>query len=320
MSKLTLQAMPELDNMAVLLQVEEQNIKATDWVAQHKDEIEQMVRQNGMLLIRGLNVVSSKQFSQVLKTLFGEELADYGYRSTPRTELRGNVYTATEYHSGETISQHNECAYSNKWPMRIGFVCLTAPQEGGATPLCDSRKVYQHIPDAIKAKFVDKSVMYVRNYGDVDLPWQEVFQTDDKKQVEQYCDDNDIQYQWHDDGRLSTKQVNPATAVHPHSGEEVWFNQAHLFHYSALSEQMRDTMLDTFDQQSMPRNAFFGDGTVLNEEELEIIREAYQQHTIHFKWQKQDVLLLDNMMFTHGRQPFKGDRKVLVGMAQGHGH
>jgi hypothetical protein len=48
---------------------------------------------------------------------------------------------------------------------------------------------------------------------------------------------------------------------------------------------------------------------------LDLIRSAYEQTKIKFPWQKNDVLLLDNMLFSHGREPYTGARKVLVGMA-----
>ena len=320
MTKLTINPVAELNNIEILLNANIPSNKLIQWAEQNKDEIENALQKNGLLLIRGLKVDNSEQFGQLLSTLFGEELAEYGYRSTPRTAVGCNVYTATEYHSDATIAQHNECAYANKWAMRLGFWCQLPADEGGATPIADSREIYNRLPLSIRDKFEQKKVMYVRNYGLIDLPWQEVFQTEDKVKVEQYCEQNQIQFEWKDDGGLRTRQVNPAVALHPISGEKVWFNQAHLFHVSNLEENLRESMLSLFDQHSLPRNAFYGDGSPLEEEVLDVIRQVYKQQTYHFTWQKNDILLVDNMLFTHGRQPFKGERKVLVGMAQGHGH
>lgn len=38
-----------------------------------------------------------------------------------------------------------------------------------------------------------------------------------------------------------------------------------------------------------------------------------------FPWQTGDVLMLDNMLTAHAREPFQGPRKVVVAMAEGHG-
>jgi len=44
--------------------------------------------------------------------------------------------------------------------------------------------------------------------------------------------------------------------------------------------------------------------------------KIYQQEAVIFPWQAGDILMLDNMLTSHGRKPFVGARKVLVGMAE----
>lgn len=320
MEMLTTSRLEECGGREILLEVDTEGYKLLEWCEEYKDQIEALLLKHGALLIRGLKFPSSKQFGQVLTTLFGEELIGYEYRSTPRTELRDNVYTATEYHPSETIPQHNESSYSNKWAMRAGFLCMLPSETGGATPLADSREVYRNIPEDIRRKFEEKKVLYVRNYGDIDLPWTEVFQTTDRAVVEQYCRDNDLRCIWKENGDLRTEQVNPAMAVHPQTGEPVWFNQAHLFHVSSLAPEVRDSLLSVCGEEDLPRNAYYGDGSALEDDVLELIRTVYQSATFHFDWRKNDLLLVDNMLFTHGRQPFAGDRKILVGMTRVHGH
>lgn len=315
-------AAEQLDLIAdkpLLLNVDMQGVKSVDWAEQNADAIERLVLENGALVIRGMKILSSKQFGQVLTKLFGAELINYSYRSTPRTELRGNVYTATEYHPAQTIPQHNENAYSNKWAMRLGLCCLLPSPQGGETPLADSREVYNRIPAEIREKFAEKKVMYVRNYGDIDLPWSEVFQTEDKAEVEKYCRDNQMAFEWVDEHTLRTRQVNPGIAEHPQSKEKVWFNQAHLFHVSNLDQDTRQGLLSALGEENLPRNAYYGDGSPLEDEVLQIIRDVYAQVTFSFPWQKNDLILLDNMLYTHGRKPFAGERKVLVGMSREYG-
>src|SRR6266508_3910237 len=125
----------------------------------------QRITASDLKLIRGLKVPGSTQFGKILSTLFGSELLEYTYRSTPRTRLRGNVYTATEYPAGEVIPQHNENSYSRNWPNRIGFMCILPAETGGETPIGDCRVVYNMLPKSVRDKFEQKGVMYVRNYS-----------------------------------------------------------------------------------------------------------------------------------------------------------
>lgn len=159
--------------------------------------------------------------------------------------------------------------------------------------------------------------MYVRNYDDkLDLSWHNVFQTTNKSEVENYCRQAEIEFAWTGEDSLTTRQVCQAVAAHPKTGEMVWFNQAHLFHVSSLKSEIRESLLAAFKEEELPRNAYYGDGSPIETAVLDEIREIYQQEAIIFPWQDGDVLMLDNMLASHGRQPFTGSRKVVVGMAE----
>ena len=311
----TTDSLMEISGLRFLLEVDTKGAGALDWIAQHHSKIKGLLDKNGALLIRGLRLHGSLQFGQVLSSIFESDLIDYTYRSTPRTGLRGNVYTATEYPASEVIPQHNENSYSRSWPNRIGFLCLLPSETGGETPIGDSRIVWDLIPSHIRDKFEEKGVMYVRNYSDLDLSWQTVFQTDRREDVEDYCKKNELKYQWLEDGRLRTVQINPATATHPVTGEKIWFNQAHLFHVSNLGREISETLLSSLGEDELPRNAYYGDGSKIDTETLSVIRAAYESTKIKFSWNKGDLMLLDNMLYTHGRESYTGGRKVLTGMA-----
>jgi alpha-ketoglutarate-dependent taurine dioxygenase len=314
MKKYTVNDLENTSGFNFLLNVDTDGKSTLAWAEQYKNDIMSLVDQNGAVLIRGLKLMGSKQFGDLLSTLFGENLKEYMYRTTPRTSVRGNVYTATEYPNSETISQHNESAYSRNIPRYIGFFCMVPSMEGGETPISDSRKVREEIPAADLKKFEEKGIMYVRNYTDLDLPWSEVFQTNSKDDVESYCLAQNIDWEWLPCGGLRTKQVNPAFITHPVSGEKLWLNQAHLFHISNLSDDFQRTLLSSVGEENLPKNSYYGDGSPIDKNLMDRIRAVYQDTRLLFRWEKSDIMLLDNMVFTHGREPYQGPRKVLVGM------
>lgn len=283
------------------------------WAQNHASLITTHLRQTGGILFRNFQVGDVSQFEQFLQELAGP-LLTYSYRSTPRTQVGGNIYTSTEYPADQSIPLHNEMAYARDWPLKIAFFCVQPAAQGGMTPIADSRRVFQRLDRQIRDRFAAKQVMYVRNYGsELDLSWQTVFQTNSKSEVEAYCRQAEITWEWQSGDRLTTRQVCQAVATHPHTGEQVWFNQAHLFHVSSLPPDVQDTLRQA---GTLPRHAYYGDGSEIEPTSLDAIRAAYEQEMVIFSWQGGDVLLLDNMLATHGRTPFKGDRKVLVGMAE----
>jgi alpha-ketoglutarate-dependent taurine dioxygenase len=288
------------------------------WTKSNRGLLEDRILNHGGILFRGFNVSTVSEFEQFMTALAGE-LLDYSYRSTPRTQVSGKIYTSTEYPAHQTISLHNEMSYTRQWPMVIGFFCVEPAAEGGETPIADSRKVFNRIDSEIRELFTRKNVMYRRNYGEsLDLPWQVVFQTQDRAEVESFCRQAGIKFEWKSDERLRTSQVCQAVASHPRTGEMVWFNQAHLFHVSSLKSEIRESLLASADGE-LPRNAFYGDGSPIEDSVLEEIRAAYLNEAIVFPWHRGDILILDNMLTAHGRRPYRGARKIVVGMAQSFG-
>lgn len=201
--------------------------------------------------------------------------------------------------------------------MKLMFLCAEAAPEGGATPLARNSAVTDRISQQTRDKFRDLGVLYARNYGPtLDLPWQVVFQTSERSGVEAFCRENGIDTAWGPNDNLRTTQVCQGLAIHPTTRQELWFNQAHLFHVTNLDKATRAAMLTLFSEEQLPRNAYFGDGSAIDAAMLDEIRRAFEQELAVFNWQTNDVLLVDNMLVSHGRQPFRGPRKILVAMGQ----
>jgi alpha-ketoglutarate-dependent taurine dioxygenase len=146
-----------------------------------------------------------------------------------------------------------------------------------------------------------------------------VFQTTKKTDVEDYCNKNNIQYHWHEPGsnglELITQQICQATVKHPVTQEDVWFNQAHLFHVSSLDEADKHALLSIVTEDNLPRNVFHGDGSDIQVDDLHHILDVYQSEKIIFQWKRGDVMILDNVLMAHGRNPFIGERKIVVAMS-----
>ncbi|MPZ39501.1 MAG: TauD/TfdA family dioxygenase [Rhizobiales bacterium] len=288
-----------------------------DVVPMLRDTVDRHLPDCGALVFRGFSVNGPDAF-RTFATDFGHPLLNYEFGSTPRSKVTAGVYTSTEYPAHQHILLHNEQAYTRDWPMKIWFYCMQPAQEGGETPIADSRVIYRDMPQPIRDRFVEKGVMYVRNYGKgIDVPWQQVFGTESKSDVEAYCARHGIDCEWKEDDELRTRQVCQGVACHPITGEWVWFNQAHLFHVSCLEPEVRESLLEIVeDEAELPRNALYGDGSPIDDDTLETVRSVLETHKIVFPWQVGDVAMLDNMLAAHGRAPFKGGRKVIVAMAE----
>ncbi len=291
---------------------------ASEWSATNAGRVARLLETRGAVLIRGFTAWTESEFASLVSAISGDEPLDYLYRSTPRSDLGRGIYTATEYPAGLSIPLHNENAYQRDWPMLLFFFgAHPADGGGGQTTLADTARVTERIDPAIRSRFDEKKIMYVRNYReDVDLPWTVVFQASSRKEVEEYCATHDILFEWTPQGHLRTRQVCDASAVHPTTGQRIWFNQAHLFHPSSLEKRTRDALREMYGDEDLPRNATYGDGSPIEESALLEIGAAFRSETCGVEWQKGDVLILDNMRISHGRSPYRGRRKILTAMAR----
>jgi len=269
---------------------------------------------NGKYAIEGAQ--PPEAFEQFIEAVSGP-LLDYSYRSTPRHIVSGRIYSSTEYPADQSIPLHNENSYTRNWPMKVSLFAMQVPDQGGETPIADCRRIYKVLPSEIRECFGRNGLLYVRNYGTgPDLSWQEVFQTSNKAMVEEYCRKSRMEFEWVGEDQLRTRQRARVVETHPRTGELVWFNQAHLFHVSRLAPDVRDWLLAAYGEQNLPRNVYFADGSPIDPAMLDEITQVYDDNSIVFPWREGDVLMLDNMLTAHGRKPFTGKRKVVVGIAE----
>ncbi|WP_066383173.1 MULTISPECIES: TauD/TfdA family dioxygenase [unclassified Anabaena] len=293
------------------------NVNILEWANQNQETIHTLLIKHKALLFRGFNINSPTQLDQLIKATSKGEPISYNDRSSPRHEISGKIYTSTDYPAEQSIFLHSESTYCLTWPQKIYFCCLQPAETGGETPIADTQKIFQRISPQIRDKFINKQVLYVRNYNDgFGLTWQNVFQTLDKAIVEEYCHNNAIEFEWKTGDRLRTKQVRPAVIKHPITGVEVWFNHAAFFHVTTLEPRIYQALISEFSEADLPHNTYYGDSSPIEPETLTEIRAAYAQETVTFPWQAGDILFLDNVQVAHGRKAFKGNRKVLVGMSE----
>lgn len=291
------------------------DIDLTDWADANRKFIEENLLQYGAILFRGFNITTAPKFERFGLAICSELFNENGEH--PRNSVSGNVYTPVFYPADRKLLWHNENSFNHRWPKKILFGCRQPAQQGGETPIVDSRQVFQRINPKIREKFIEKEVMYVRNYGNgLGLNWETVFQTQNRGEVEAICQQNFVNFQWKQDGTLRTISVRPAVAKHPQTGEISWFNQAQHWHPACLDSQTRESFLSSFSQEDLPRNCYYGDGTLIEDSVMAEICKIYQELEVTFPWQQGDILLLDNLLTAHARNPFIGERQLLVAMGE----
>ena len=308
------------EEIPLLLEPATDGLNLVRWAEENHSHIEKLLAEHRAILLRNFDVKDIDTFERFVRAVSDGDLLHYQDRTSPRTAVASQVYTSTVYPAEGNILLHTESSYSKQWALKICFCCMTAAEEGGETPIADVRKVLKRIDPEVQQLFRERKWMLRRSYSQgLGLPWQEVFQTENKDEVESKCQENKIELEWLDDQHLVTKQIRPAIHTHPRTQEELWFNHISFFHWTSLETDMRKALMADLSPEDLPYNTYFGDGTAIEPDVVAHIRDAWAQEEISYPWQEGDLLLLDNMTVAHGRHSYKGDRKVLVAMTEPHG-
>lgn len=297
-----------------------ENISIEDFVTYYKEnesEVNEKLKLHGAIKFQGIQIDSPDSFQYIMNAI-SDEFSSYIDGNSPRIKVMDNVYTSTEYPNTQKITMHNELSYSNKWPSKLIFCCIVAPPVQGETLIVDGRKVLNEMDASFVDEIREKGVTYIRNLHNgmgLGPSWQNTFETTEKEEVEKHCEKLNIEYEWKSNDSIRLIQKRKGTLVHEATNEEVWFNQIDQFHPLHLGEklykELRRLYKNTYD---LPMFVEFGDGTEITEDRIKHILSTMDSLTIEPKWQQGELLLIDNELVCHGRNPFEGERKILVSM------
>ncbi|WP_257022650.1 non-ribosomal peptide synthetase [Pigmentiphaga litoralis] len=297
----------------LVIQPASMDLDAVAWAEGNREFIETSLRKHACLLFRGFGLDTPQDFEAFAEAmqpgLYG------GYGDLPKKQGGRNTYRSTPYPERQMILYHNESAHLDRWPRKQWFFCELPSKVGGATPIVDCREMLRRLPAGIVADFEQKGILYVRTFVPrLDVSWQDFFKTESRDEVEARLAGAGIEWRWLDENTLQTRTRCPAVISHPLTGERVFFNQVQLHHVSCLEADVRDDLLALVGAERMTRQAFYGDGSPISDATMHIVGRTYEACAVRFEWLPGDVVMLDNMLAAHARDPYEEPRKIVVAM------
>lgn len=243
----------------------EQDLLAGRWASRAKEAL----HREGSVLLRG--PVFRHDASELALAQIDSELLEDAFWSTPRSKISGKTLTATEYPSPRTIPPHSEMAYMRVWPRFVCFHAIQVAEKGGETSVCDIEKVSARL-GKILTSFQDKGITYRRVFQKkIDIPWQNAFQTESRTDVEDIAKRTGMKIEWLPNDALATTHTAQGT-IATEGGRPIYFNQAHVFHPSALDPPVRLGLEKALGKDRLPRQAMFGDGSPIPDSDLSAVR------------------------------------------------
>ncbi|MGI9624139.1 MAG: alpha/beta fold hydrolase, partial [Acidimicrobiales bacterium] len=286
------------------------------WAEQNHEMLRAELLDRGRLLVRGLAIAGPRDLLAVA-TALSDELVDDTESFAPRVEHPGGVFSSSAWPANQQMCMHHELSYRQTVPGIVVFGCVQEPASGGAIPVADATQMLDALPSSLVERFREQGWILRRNYTeDIGLSLADAFGTDDPDEIESYCSANNIDFDWRADGTLSTHQWRPAIVDHPESRKSCWFNQIAFLNEWTIKPEVREYLVAAYGEDGLPFTTLFGDGEPVGPDVVEKINAAYDACTIREPLRAHDLLIVDNVATAHSRDPYKGDREVVVALAE----
>jgi alpha-ketoglutarate-dependent taurine dioxygenase len=290
---------------------------------------------HGTILFRGLPIHSAQDFSTFAHA-FGFKVHESIGVEVNRQVLAPNVTTANEAPKEIQIYNHNESPHVPHAPEYILFYSHRAPIKGGESPISSSLELFyraqQEIPEFI-AELAEKGILCKFTYfykpanassTSINQAFGSEIQDNDddvsrrlkvEAQIMRYGRGKHTTWEWIQDGQgLVVTHRLPAIRTQPGTNLPTLFTGLTAF-YRTYKYLESNNMAPKGTMQQ-----FFGDGTPIPEKYLAHLAQITDEIRVLHKWQEGDVLVYDNIIAQHGREPWEGeqsDRVVLASLFDG---
>ena len=249
--------------------------------------IVKLFEKSGLILFRDFNI----KYNEIVKLtdLYTESYANDALRRASRMEHK--EIRNVDYGNKE-MALHSEASFSPNWPEIVWFFCNEFNTNGrGTTTLCDGIKLWDNLSYETKNFFLLNPIKYK-----LKIPVGE-------KKIGKKTKKWFLNYQGAGDGLLDLSNgilniTQIRFAVHPSR-----LHNKMCFSNHTLYKDTDPTIIEwgTINGNKIPQN--ISDET--NKKSKDI--------TYDLNWQKNDLVMIDNKRFMHGRKAFeKGDKRDLV--------
>lgn len=280
---------------------------------------------HGTLLFRDLPINGAHDFSRFAHA-FGYKPHEIIGIVVDRPVLAPNVAPANEAPKEVLVYNHNESPQVPHAPEYIFFYCHKAPHTGGESPISSSlelfRRAQEEIPEFI-GELAQKGILSRVTYkveqqykGGATLKqaFGRLIEPEDDEatrrskveaQIARYGRGKHTTWEWTDDGGLVLEHRLPAIRTQPHTGLPTLFTGLAAYYKNAKVNGAGRNITQQL----------YGDGTPIPEKYLAHLAKITDEIRVLHKWQQGDVLVFDNVIAQHGREPWEGEQGDRVIMA-----
>jgi alpha-ketoglutarate-dependent taurine dioxygenase len=252
-----------------------------------RDSIIELFKAEGALLFRGFetNIEIFTQFTNE----FSQDFMDYAGGVFNRRIINGDPTVLSVNDFNHEVKLHGEMYYQKTIPLMLWFFCARPAEQAGETIVCDGKRFFEELSQPLKELFSQKKLKY-RGHLDVDA-WKKRYKTDDLNVVKQICKNSDVYLKINEDESIDVHYI--CSAIQPD-----------------MSKQYMVFINSLLPAKSMaPSSISFEDDSEIDDEIASELNEIAEKITAEVRWEKGDILMIDNTRIMHGRRAFVDDRR-----------
>ncbi len=264
-----------------------------------------ILNDEGYVLLRDFdfNIEKLEEFSNVFCNNF------HVVATRQNSSVRGDKYTTEVTAKNYALLGHTEGSYrpNNNPPEICFFMCVSPPSEpGGETTLVDGEKFFRLLPEKIRKRFENTGITYEMYWEKA--RWQNEFLVNDIGSLKNFLDNaKGVKYSLHNE---DLHLFYTTEAVRKNKRGNKVFANAMLAHIPEITHPgYQDKIVYT----KASNRVFFGDGEIIPNSMINELIDIHDSIMYKHVWQAQDLLVIDNIRYLHGRAMIKNDcGRVLV--------
>jgi alpha-ketoglutarate-dependent taurine dioxygenase len=239
-------------------------------------------KKHAALIFRGFNVSEAEFHEFTSRFLSPIQLHDSGNGAANRV--------TTVYKGDHSIPYHAELSATPVRPDIIWFHCITPPERGGETTVCDGVEVFQRLRPGTQELFAEKLLRFAGPLTP-DMA-QIILRVVSSPSLSSELAERKSKYQYHvdDNGNMMGEYITPAVQNIPQLGLLAFANAILPF--------------------SRFNGVTFDDGAPIPWEVLREVELVCEDCTILIPWKTGEVAMMDNWRCMHGRRAFEGPRVI----------
>ena len=255
-------------------------------------EVRSLYRRHGALLLRGF-AGDLDMFGRFARE-FCPVAVHNESRNRARIGERGEIQTVNL--GTRPFPLHPELSREPWKPDTCFFYCLTPPSFGGATTICDGVAIVRDLPPGQREEMARRRIKYM-------MPAEATL----------------LEY-WLGTPNPDDRQLANPPSICPYSFERVGSQVARVFSRPLLHRPMfiEDLAFGNFllfarYLRGVKTFPLLDDGSPVPDEWVEAVKRASDALTVPITWQADDLLMLDNSRFMHGRTAIvEGDQRLIA--------